>query len=145
MNFQLPIPSFEDIQKSLQFWIDQQDKWFYFETAVVQSGSFSQSEIPNQLRAQTRTSMSTSRQISKYVQTRIVGRIYDVVYYPPSLLLSDVGVSTVTLTYDGSEDVSVVSSEDRERYGLVFSQITYYEPIKNIEAFWKKDKRVIAH
>ena len=36
MQTQIPLPTFEDNIKLLQFWIDQQDKWFYFETDIVQ-------------------------------------------------------------------------------------------------------------
>jgi hypothetical protein len=35
----MPIPTFEDIRKILQFWIDQQDKWFFFEGPLEDSGS----------------------------------------------------------------------------------------------------------
>lgn len=137
------MPSFEDFQKLLQFWFDQQDKWFYFETEVIQSGVSGESKVPNQLRNTTRYSLSTSHQISKFIQTRIVGKIYDVIFYPPSLLLRDVKVYVVKITYNGSEKLSLVSFEERERYGLVFSQITYYERIKEVEHFLKSDNRII--
>ena len=30
------LPSFEDIEKVFSFWLDQQDKYFYFETAPIE-------------------------------------------------------------------------------------------------------------
>jgi hypothetical protein len=36
----------------------------------------------------------------------------------------------------------MVNVEERHQYGLVFSQITYYEPIENIELFISNDPRV---
>ena len=38
MNTQIPLPSFDDIRRILNFWFDQQDKWFYFETGMFQTG-----------------------------------------------------------------------------------------------------------
>ena len=142
MSFQIPFPTFDDIQKSLQFWIDQQDKWFYFETDFLQSGTTAESDVPNPLRGQTKISRAMSYQTTKYIQTRIVGKIFDVVSYPPSLLLSDVRVITVKLTFEGKQNTICNASEQRERYGLVFSQITYYEPITSIESFLDNDKRI---
>lgn len=144
MNAQIPLPSFEDIRRILQFWIDQQDKWFYFETAIIQSGSTGESEIPNPLHTHVRTSWATRRETNQYIQTRIVGNINDVVSYPPSLLLRDVSVFTVSLAYE-RQTTSLVSIEKRNRYGLVFSQITYYEPIDDVESFLKGDARVTIH
>jgi len=144
VNAQIPLPSFEDIRKILQFWIDQQDKWFYFETAIIQSGSTGESEVPNPIHTPERTSWAKSSEINHYMQTRIVGSINDVVSYPPSLLLRDVSVFTVSLIYD-RRTIKLVSIEKRDKYGLVFSQITYYEPIDNVESFLKEDARIPTH
>ena len=144
MNAQIPLPSFEDIRKILQFWIDQQDKWFYFETAIIQSGSTGESEVPNPIHTPVRTSWSKSSETNQYIQIRIVGSINDVVSYPPSLLLRDVSVFTVSLIYD-RQTTKLVSIEKRDKYGLVFSQITYYEPIDDVESFLKGDARVTIH
>lgn len=124
-----------------QFWIDQQDKWFYFETAIIPSGSTGESEVPNPLHTRTITSWTTSNETNQYIQTRIVGSINDVVSYPPSLLLRDVSVFTVSLIY-GRQITRMVSIEKRVKYGLVFSQITYYEPIDDIESFLTGDSRI---
>lgn len=144
MNAQIPLPSFNDIRKILQFWIDQQDKWFYFETQLIQSRSTGVSDVPNPLHNTTRVSWSRSSETMHYIQTRIVGKIYDVVSYPPSLLLSEVSVFTVDDIFDQRSAI-LVSFEKREKYGLVFSQISYYEPINDIELFLEKDPRVIKN
>jgi hypothetical protein len=144
MNPQIPLPSFEDIRKILQFWIDQQDKWFYFETAIIHSGSTGQSEVPNPLQRPYASPWSRSSEINEFIQARIVGCIKDVISYPPSLLLKDVSVFTVCLT-NGLQYMNLISIEKRNKYGLVFSQITYYEPIDNIEEFLVSDARVAIH
>jgi hypothetical protein len=77
-----------------------------------------------------------------YLQTRIVGKIGDVVSYPPTLLLHDAVVFTAQLSYQWQFSTSIVSKETRRRYGLVFSQITYYEPIDDHEKFLDQDTRV---
>ena len=48
MNAQIPLPSFGDIRKILQFWIEQQDRWFYFEIGTIQSGSTSEKDLSPQ-------------------------------------------------------------------------------------------------
>ena len=72
-SLQLPLPSFEDIRKILQFWIDQQDKWFYFETAMILSGSTGQSDAPHIQRSRADIHWSRSSEINEFIQTRIVG------------------------------------------------------------------------
>ena len=96
INTQIPLPSFEDIRKILQFWIDQQDKWFYFETEFILSGSTGESEVPG-LRTSSIPAFASRRETNQYIQTRIVGIISDVISYPPSLLLKNVSVFTVSL------------------------------------------------
>lgn len=144
VNVQIPLPSFEDFRKILQFWIDQQDKWFYFETAIIKSGSTGESDVPNALRTSTKNSTAKRSETNQYIQARIVGSINDVVLYPPSLLLQNVSVFKVRLTY-GEQTSRLVSREKRDKYGLVFSQITYYEPIDNVESFLMGDVRVTVH
>jgi hypothetical protein len=86
MNSQLPFPSFEDIRNILSFWLDQQDKWFYFETEKLISGSVgsvfhwppSLEGIPSPL--------DDTKESIQYIQTRIVGKIRDVLSFPPSSL-----------------------------------------------------------
>ena len=141
MNAQIPLPSFEDIQKILGFWIDQQDKWFYFETGAIQSGSTGEIQNPPKNISRSSPTWDKINETFQYTQSRIAGKIYDVVSYPPSLLLQDVTVFTVNLTV-GNNNVDVLNIEKRNRYGLVFSQITYYEPIDNVESFLKDDPRI---
>jgi hypothetical protein len=142
-NVQLPFPSFEDIRKALQFWFDQQDKWFYFEVGLVQGGTSGRAQSPNPIHDHALWTFTESQQTIQYRQTRLVGRIRDVVSFPPSLLLSEAEVLTVDMTFFGaSQGEWIVASEKRERYGLVFSQITYYEPINDIESFRQEDPRV---
>jgi hypothetical protein len=142
MSAQLPFPSFEDIRRVLQFWLDQQDKWFYFEGATLQSGSTGEVEAPNPLHSRTMVNISRRDETVHYLQTRIVGKIGDVVSYPPTLLLHDAVVFTAQLSYQWQFSTSIVSKETRRRYGLVFSQITYYEPIDDHEKFLDQDTRV---
>ena len=142
MNAQLPIPSFEDIRKALQFWIDQQDKWFYFEGAASQSGAEAESQTPNPLHSHSMVDTSTREETIYYLQPRIVGKIGDVVSFPPSLLLHDATVFTTLLSYRWGPRTSIVSKESRSRFGLVFTQITYYEPLDDHDAFIARDPRV---
>jgi hypothetical protein len=139
LNAQIPLPSFEDIRKILQFWFDQQDKWFYFETGSIQSGSTSESEVPNPLHTHTITSREIRSETHQYIQNRIVGKIFDVILYPPSLLLQDVLVFKVNIERISTR---LISKGKRDKYGLVFSQITYFEPINDVESFLEKDTRI---
>ncbi len=140
----MPIPSFEDLRKILQFWIDQQDKWFYFEGPALQAGTTGEAEVPNPLRSGTSISFSRRDETVQYIQTRLVGRIADVVSYPPSLLLADATVFNAELSYSGGPEARISSPETRSKYGLVFSQITYYEPLDDRDAFLAEDPRVQA-
>jgi len=143
MSVSLPIPSFDDIQKLLSFWIDQEHKWFYFENEIFQIASHG--EIINAPINTSRvvSSRDETNEIHTYSQSRIIGKICDVVSYPPSLLLEDVTVYTFHLT-PINRKTSIENKEKHNKYGLVFSQITYYEPIDNIEAFMKSDNRIKA-
>ncbi|MCK6581941.1 MAG: hypothetical protein L6Q49_02460 [Anaerolineales bacterium] len=138
MNAQFPIPSFDDFRKLFEFWFDQQNKWFYFETESLQTGITAKTDHSpkNVVYA-----FNNTRETYYYNQNRIVGKIHDVVSFPPSLLLQDVSVFTVELNFEYQVE-SLLNKENREKYGLVFSQITYYEPIEDIELFLKNDKRV---
>lgn len=140
MNTQLPFPTFEDFRKLLEFWIDQQDKWFYFETESIQSGlvGFEEDFMSSPFSMGSR---KKAEQFFQYKQTRILGNIRDVISHPPSLLLQDVTVLTIKLNLDNNSE-KTVKTEKRKSYGLVFSQITYYEPIDNIEEFLSSDPRV---
>jgi hypothetical protein len=140
MSGQIPIPTFDDIRKLLNFWFDQEEKWFYFEIAAIQAESVSLKVVPGQTTNLTHIFEDTNEYI-RYAQTRIVGKIHDVVEYPPSLLLQDVSVFTVIFDIK-SKGVNLISSEKRNNYGLVFSQIIYYEPIEDPGSFLNKDVRV---
>jgi hypothetical protein len=142
MSVQLPIPSFEDIRKMLQFWIDQQDKWYYFEGISSESGTTGEAQVPNPLHSRTTVDRSTEKRTVHYLQTRLVGKIGDVVSYPPSLLLLDTRVFSALVSYDYGLRTSIVSQEVRPKYGLVFSQITYYEPIEELSQFLAEDPRI---
>ena len=140
MNAQIPLPSFEDIRKILQFWIDQQDKWFYFEIGTIQIGSTSQREHFRQ--GPFAPPHDRGSEIHQFVQSRIVGKIRDIISYPPSLLLTDVTSFTVKITFE-LQEIDVIKVENRKKYGLVFSQITYYEPIDDVNLFMAEDPRVV--
>ncbi len=141
MNAQIPIPSFEDIQKLLKFWIDQQDKWFYFETETLQTGSSGRTQTAPKILARHASVWEEINQTFQYSQSRIVGKIHDVVFYPPSLLLHDTTVFTVNIFLD-QQKADVINIEKIKKYGLVFSQITYYEPIEDIQFFLSSDIRI---
>lgn len=135
------LPSFDDIRNMFNFWIDQENKWFYFETATLKAGSNIERDVYNPLHMNTTVATEYGRESVDYVQDRIVGRISDVIPYPPSLLLLNSSIFSVKLDIlRGTK--SLVKCEKRETYGLVFSQITYYEPIKNLEVFLKDDPRI---
>ena len=115
MGAQFPLPSFEDIRKTLQFWIDQQDKWFYYENELILSGTSEDSGLVNY----------------SFAQTRVVGKIHDVISYPPSLLLKNTTVHYVEVVEIG-RIARIVSPEKRAKYGMVLSQVAYYHslPVK---------------
>jgi len=139
----LPIPTFEDIRRALQFWIDQQDKWFYFETVTFPNRSTEDSEVPNPIQSRSPMTWARSDVTTYYLQTRIIGKIGDVINFPPSLMLHDSKVFTVEFYHSRLHSTTqVISEEDRSRYGLVFTQITYYEPIEDEEAFLDSDQRI---
>jgi hypothetical protein len=134
------IPTFEDIRKILNFWFDQENKWFYFETAPLKVASNTEIDEDQEPFVATAT-IGHRRETVDYSQDRIVGLIFDVISYPPSLLLHDATIYSVQPDFSqGTKTIKKV--EKREIYGLVFSQITYYEPIKDIKVFLQGDPRV---
>ena len=135
LNPQLPLPTFEDWRKMAQFWIDQQDKWFYFETALVPSSSHGTTQNS------TATLTSSTFADQWYAQTRIVGKIIDVVTYPPSLRLEEASVFTIEMRFRLSTK-RILNTEVRRKYGLVLSQITYYESVDNPKDFIISDSRL---
>jgi len=143
MNSQIPIPfpSFDDIRKLLQFWIDQEDKWFYFELGMIQIGIAGEIAKTDLIRGGFGGNKDKTNETIQYSQSRIIGKIFNVVEYPPSLLLHDVTIFTAYLLW-GNASHFIKNIEKRNQYGLVFSQITYYEPVENIEIFISKDSRV---
>ena len=142
MNAQIPLPSFDDIRKILHFWIDQQDKWFYFETNMMQSGIGGViQKAPSQMGYGRLNNKDITSEQFQYSQTRIVGKIHNIVEYPPSLLLQDVTIFTVELEFPHKKG-NVVDVEKRNQYGLVFSQVAYYEPIKDFQSFVANDSRI---
>jgi hypothetical protein len=82
--------------------------------------------------------MDKTKETIQYSQSRIIGKIYNVVEYPPSLLLHDVTIFTANLLW-GNEGHFMKNTEKRNQYGLVFSQITYYEPVENVDFFISND------
>jgi len=142
MNSQIPFPTFEDFRKLLEFWIDQQDKWFYFEIEAIQSGMVGfEYEQPLGVSWALSNNQKKATQTLQYKQKRVIGKIHDVISHPPSLLLKDAKIFTVNLNLDNDSE-KITRTEKRKKYGLVFSQITYYEPIDNIEGFLSNDPRV---
>lgn len=142
------LPSFEDIRRYFQFWFDQQDKWFYFETHPTDYGETSSSHKPGGYMGRHGSSSYTST-IPKRFQERIVGRISDIVPSPPSLMSIDGEIRTVRIKPPRRPEkeiipvVELVESREPVKFGLVFSRITYYEPIKNseIDKFKESDPR----
>ena len=141
LPFQLPFPSFEDFRKYFSFWLDQQDKWFYFETEKLISGSAGRVMHLQPALAGLPSPLDDTQESTQYAQSRIVGKIQEVLSFPPSLLLTNTSVFTVLISFDGSKD-RIVNLEGRKEYGLVFSQITYYEPIHDVAVFLQEDSRV---
>lgn len=141
LPFQLPFPTFEDFRKYLSFWFDQQDKWFYFETEKLISGSAGRIMHMQPTLAELSSPLDDTQESTQYAQLRIVGQIQDVLSFPPSLLLTNTSVFTVQVSFDGSKD-RILNLEKRKEYGLVFSQITYYEPIHDVAVFLQEDSRV---
>lgn len=142
ISLPLPFPTFDDFRKYFNFWIDQENKWFYFETTALKVASNTERDVedPNH-RPLFGTTTEHSRESVEYVQDRIVGHISDIVSFPPSLLLKDTSIFSVRLdVLQGTKELLKV--EKRQTYGLVFSQITYYERIENEEQFLKDDPRI---
>ncbi len=137
---QILLPTFEDNMKLLQFWIDQQDKWFYFETDIVQSSSYGEEEVPAQMYQLTPVNAYRNHTIV-YIQSRIIGKIHNVIFNPPSMMLDNTIVITAEINFDRNKH-TIISRQERMKYGLVFSQITYFEPIEDHELFLEKDGRV---
>ncbi len=131
-----------DMRKILNFWFDQRKKYFYFETAILKASSHSERQRAQRFGRYFPASPEYREEIIDYFQDRIVGRISEVVPYPPSLLLHDISIFTVRLE-NNSETIKIEKKEMRQAYGLVFSQITYYEPIMNIEDFLREDPRIL--
>ena len=139
MNAQIPIPSFDEIRKVLNFWFDQKDKWFYFETEMFQIGI--DGDIQKMSGPYGTLYRDITNEMFQYSQSRIVGKIYDVIEYPPSLLLRDVTVFTANINSSNRKG-EVVDLENRKQYGLIFSQISYYEPIEDVASFISNDARI---
>jgi hypothetical protein len=145
MHPQMSLPSFEDLRKILEFWISQQDKWFYFEIGVVQSHTDSlgkQKPVHYFGTVGINGIQENVYSTHYYVQPRIIGKIYDVISYPPSLLLQETKIFTVLVNFNDAGPEFQIGTEQRKQYGLVFSQITYFEPIEDSNSFLATDKRV---
>jgi hypothetical protein len=57
-------------------------------------------------------------------------------------MLHDTSIFTVRLEINyGTQKIE--KSEKRPSFGLVFSQITYFEPIENVEEFLRDDTLVL--
>jgi hypothetical protein len=132
----------DDMRKILNFWFDQRKKYYYFETATLKVASHSERQRTERSGYVLPASTDYREEVVDYFQDRIIGRISDVVPYPPSLLLHDTSIFTVRLEINyGTQKIE--NHEKRPSYGLVFSQITYYEPVENIEEFFRDDSRII--
>jgi hypothetical protein len=132
----------DDMRKILNFWFEQRKKYFYFETAALKVLSHSERQRTERTGYVLPASTDYREEVVDYFQDRIVGRISEVVPYPPSLLLHDVSIFTLRLEINyGTQKIE--KSEKRESYGLVFSEITYYEPIENVEEFLRDDPRIL--
>lgn len=141
----MPEPLFltsEDMRKILNFWFDQRKKYFYFETAALQAVSHSERQKTERTGYVLPASSEIMEEVVDYFQDRIVGRISEVVPYPPGLMLREASIFTVRLEINyGTQKIE--KSEKRPNYGLVFSQITYYEPIESVEEFLHDDSRIL--
>lgn len=142
LSAQLPIPSFDDLQKHLSFWLDQKDKWFYFEGEMLHIASHSETTNAPVNTSRTTPTQDETKEFHTYIQQRIVGKIHDIVSFPPSLLLQNATTYVAELNFKYQQAAFVSSKDTRVKYGLVFSQITYYEPIEDIEVFIKNDSRI---
>ena len=132
----------DDMRKILNFWFEQRKKYFYFETAALKVVSHSERQRTERTGYVLPPSTDYREEVVDYFQDRIVGRISEVVPYPPGLMLHDSSVYTVRLEINyGTQRIE--KSEKRESYGLVFSQITYYEPIDAVEEFLQNDPRLL--
>lgn len=152
MPASMPIPTFEDIRKLLQFWIDQQDKWFYFETNPQDYGTDVTSrgglrEVPP-----IGSNITFSIAYPNQYQERIIGKVSDALSFPPSLLLRDAKVLVAKLQlskagkiggHDRKPEARRVSVKDSKEYALVFSRIHYFERIraKSADSFMSEDPR----
>jgi hypothetical protein len=132
----------DDMRKILNFWFEQRKKYFYFETAALKVASHSERQRTERTGYVLPASTEYREEVVDYFQDRIVGRISEVVPYPAGLLLHDTSIFTVRLEINyGTQKIE--KSEKRESYGLVFSEITYYEPIENVEEFLRDDPRIL--
>ena len=141
----MPEPLFltsEDMRKILNFWFDQRKKYFYFEMAALKAASHSERQKTERSGYILPASSEIREEVVDYFQDRIVGRISEVVPYPPSLVLHEASIFTVRVEINfGTQKIE--KSEKRANYGLVFSQITYYEPIESVEEFLHDDPRIL--
>ena len=134
--------SSDDMRKILNFWFDQRKKYCYFETATLKVATHSERQSTERTGYVLPVSSNYREEVVDYFQDRIVGRISDVVPYPPSLLLHDASIFTVRIEINyGTQKIE--NKEKRKTYGLVFSQITYYEQIENVEEFLRDDSRIL--
>jgi hypothetical protein len=141
----MAMPNFqtsEEMRKILNYWFDYRKKYFYFETGTLRVASHSERHRTERTGYVFPPSEDHKEEVVDYFQDRIVGRISEVVPYPPGLLLHDTSIFTVRLEINyGTQKIE--KSEKRQTYGLVFSQITYYEPIDNVEEFLRDDSRIL--
>ena len=141
----MPEPLFltsEDMRKILNYWFDQRKKYFYFETAAIKAASHSERQKSERSGYILPASSDIREEVVDYFQERIVGRVSEVVPYPPSLVLHEASIFTVRLEINyGTQKIE--KTEKRASYGLVFSQITYYEPIESVEEFLHDDPRIL--
>ena len=126
------MPTFEDIQKLMSFWSEQQDKFYYFEIESVESGERVEDEPIWTVRSSIPLPESRTQEVTRYrIQERIVGKIKDVLFFPPSLLLTDVSIRVTELTLQRNEKplVTTLDTQEQDTYGLVMSRIHYFERI----------------
>lgn len=132
----------DDMRKILNFWFEQRKKYYYFETATLKVATHSERQRAERTGYVLPAATDYREEVVDYFQDRIVGRVSEVVPYPPGLMLHDTTIFTVRLEINyGTQKIE--KSEKRPSFGLVFSQITYFEPIENVEEFLRDDTLVL--
>jgi hypothetical protein len=155
------VPTFEDLERVFSFWLDQENKYFYFETTPIDGVAYD--ELPSvELRRAVEASIEAearkkhaagvpdgeiadwydvalSLQLARLPKEprrvsyhdRIVGKIVDIPFEPPSIELADVAVKEVETTFAPKQPPlsRAISERKQDNYGLIMARIHYYERI----------------